>query len=195
MVAAQQVVETPVILSNTEFCFRLWGDGGGCLTCFSRRSLARQILWHRAVDISRCLSFFKRACPSSAFYSLLCCEILFGFCNSTKCPMDEQYKWPMPWDLNCDPVDPHRSPPTRTGDKGSFFDSLGFESRTRVFKEAREAQSAWQPHHKMHWELEGGHGWRPCIDVDLGLRRDSELISYRLVPEPTLVLRMTFKTL
>lgn len=71
MVAAQQVVETPVILSNMEFCFRLWGDGDGCLTCLSRRSLARQILGHWAVDVSRCLSFLEE--PALPLHSTLSC--------------------------------------------------------------------------------------------------------------------------
>lgn len=71
MVAAQQVVETRVFLSNTEFCFRLWGDQGKCLTCLSRRSLARQILGHGTVDVSRCLSFSKE--PALPLHFTLSC--------------------------------------------------------------------------------------------------------------------------
>lgn len=75
MVAAQQVVETPVILSNMEFCFRLWGDGGGCLTCLSRRSLARQIPGHGAVDVSRCLSFSEE--PALPLHFTLSCVVKY----------------------------------------------------------------------------------------------------------------------
>lgn len=96
--AAQQVVEAPVSLSNTEFRFRLWDDRGRCLTCLSRRSLARQILGHGTVDVSRCLSFseepalplpFTLSCVAKYFLdfaiqqSVLWMNSISGLCPET----------------------------------------------------------------------------------------------------------------
>lgn len=151
MVAAQQVVETPVFLSNMEFCFRLWGDRGRCLTCLSRKSLLRQILGHRTVEVSRCLSFSEEP-PLPLHFTLSCVPKYFlDFVIQQNVLWMNSISGLCPGTLTVPRLSLTGHHQLELGmDEGSFFDSSGFESRTRVFKEASEAQSALQPHHKMH---------------------------------------------